>query len=236
MTEIGNGKKVRSMFDRISPRYDLLNRILSGGNDQRWRKRAVGLLGDLTGKSALDLCCGSGDFLQILDKKFGSNTRLYGADFSANMLSVARSRLDVSGKTHLLLIRADAMELPFDDNSMAAVTIGFGIRNVADKMKSLREIHRVLTPGGRLAIIEPSIPKNKLMASLFAFYFGTVMPLIGGIISGDYRAYKYLNDSVEAFPRPEEFLKMMTGAGFGNAAALPQLFGTAIIYLGDKAA
>lgn len=229
-----HGKKIQTMFDRISPRYDLLNRLLSGGSDMRWRRRAVALLGNLAGHAALDLCCGSGDFLLIFRRRHGDTVRLYGADFAANMLRVARLRLDAATPGRLSLVQADALALPYADASMAAVTIGFGIRNIVDKETALTEILRVLAPGGRLAIIEPAIPENRLVAALFKFYFGRVMPFIGGLISGDAAAYRYLNDSVAAFPAPDVFCDLMRRAGFGAVDAIPQTFGTAMIYFGEK--
>ncbi len=229
-----HGQNIESMFDRISPRYDLLNRVLSGGSDIRWRRKAVALLGNLQGKTALDLCCGSGDFLQILDKKNKSNVMLIGSDFADKMLRIAAKRLSISQKSTIGLCRADAQYIPLTDKSVNAVTIGFGIRNVTDKAKSLSEIYRVLAPGGRLVIIEPSIPRSKLIALFFSLYFGKIMPFIGGLISGDYQAYKYLNDSVEAFPAPEIFCGMLSDAGFLKVKSHPQLLGTAMIYFAQK--
>ncbi len=200
----------------------------------RWRKKAVDMLGDLKGKTALDLCCGSGDFLTILSEFYHSDINLYGADFAKNMLNIAHSRLGLDHRRNIILCQADAQALPFADNSINAVTIGFGIRNVTDKNKSLKDIHRVLSPTGKLVIIEPSIPKNKFVAFCFGFYFGKIMPLIGGLISGDFQAYKYLNKSVEAFPLPDNFCQMMTRAGFSNSKAYPQLLGTAVIYYAEK--
>ncbi|MEZ5359699.1 MAG: bifunctional demethylmenaquinone methyltransferase/2-methoxy-6-polyprenyl-1,4-benzoquinol methylase UbiE [Candidatus Zixiibacteriota bacterium] len=229
-----HGRKIESMFDRISPRYDFLNRLLSGFNDMRWRKKAVAMIGDVSGKAVLDLCCGSGDFMLIFDKKYGDTISIHGADFAAKMLVIAGQRLQNKTKSHILLTRADAQELPFADASIEAVTIGFGIRNVTDKPKALRDIHRILSPGGRLAIIEPAIPKNPIVRFLFSLYFGKIMPLIGGLISGNYQAYKYLNDSVEAFPSPDKFCKMIRDAGFAQAKGHPQFLETATIFLATK--
>ncbi len=222
------------MFNRISPRYDFLNRLLSGGHDMRWRRQAINLLGDMRAKRALDLCCGSGDFLSIFRRRYGDDIELYGVDFASQMLELAAKRLGRNSHAPLLLCQADALKLPFSDASVDAVTIGFGIRNIRDKLTALREIARVLSPGGRLAIIEPAIPRRALARSLFGFYFKRIMPLIGGAISGDYNAYKYLNDSVMAFPEPEAFLDLMTQAGLDDTRAIPRLFGTAMIYYARK--
>lgn len=229
-----HGEQLRAMFDRISRRYDLLNRLLSAGHDMRWRRRAARLLGDLSGKTVLDVCCGTGDFLRILRDRYGSNIRLCGADFTHGMLRLADSRLSANHRTAPFLCRADARSLPFADDAADAVTVGFGIRNIVEKDAALRDIFRVLAPGGRLVIVEPSIPQNPLAAALFLFYFKRVMPRIGGLVSGDYTAYKYLNDSVAAFPSPDQFLAHLAAAGFVHVTAYPQLFGTAMIYYGEK--
>jgi len=225
-----HGIKIQRMFDTISRRYDLLNRLLSFGMDIRWRWKAVKLLGDMRGKTVVDLCCGSGDFLVIFRKKYTGDIRLVGIDFARNMLTLAHQRFDRKGCERPWLCRADATRLPLPDQSADAVTIGFGIRNIVDKDGALREIYRALRPGGRLIIVEPAIPANFPARFLFTFYFRRVMPVIGGLISGDRAAYRYLHDSVATFPEPRRFLDLMTAAGFGDVRALPQSFGAAMIY------
>ncbi|MDD4051569.1 MAG: bifunctional demethylmenaquinone methyltransferase/2-methoxy-6-polyprenyl-1,4-benzoquinol methylase UbiE [candidate division Zixibacteria bacterium] len=232
MTETAHN---RTMFDRISPRYDLLNRLLSFGLDLRWRNRAVAMLGDLHGKTALDLCCGSGDFIAILFKKYRANINLIGVDFARRMLDIGRLRFMAAPHASIILCQGDALFIPCGDRTIDAVTIGFGIRNIDDKPAALKEIHRVLRAGGRLAIVEPSIPKNPLWRTLFSFYFGRVMPFVGGVISGDHGAYQYLHDSVAAFPDPDDFVALMRSAGFANASAIPQTLSTAMIYFAEKA-
>jgi len=246
MTNNRDGAAIQTMFDRISPRYDLLNRILSFGVDLRWRSQAVALLGDLHGKTVLDLCCGPGDFVAILQKRYKREITIIGADFARRMLGIAQKRFLPDGGSPLqgssplhrgsppLFCQADALSLPLADSSVDAVTIGFGIRNIADKPAALREIIRVLRPGGRLAIVEPALPGNRLLRFVFTFYFKNIMPLIGGIISGDQAAYKYLHDSVATFPRPDEFVAMIQAAGFADAKAIPQTFSSAMIYYGEK--
>ncbi|NMC42406.1 MAG: bifunctional demethylmenaquinone methyltransferase/2-methoxy-6-polyprenyl-1,4-benzoquinol methylase UbiE [candidate division Zixibacteria bacterium] len=235
MTETAHSRTIRTMFDRISPRYDLLNRVLSLGLDLRWRNRAVTMLADLRGQTALDLCCGSGDCIAILLKKYRNDIAVIGVDFARGMLDIARRRFVAADSSRIILCQADALALPCRDASIDAVTIGFGIRNIEDKPAALKEIHRVLRPGGRLAIIEPSVPKNRFWRGLFSFYFGKVMPFVGGVISGDRGAYQYLHDSVAAFPDPDEFVALMRSAGFVNATAIPQTPSTAMIYFAEKA-
>ena len=230
-----HGARIESMFNRISPRYDLLNRVISGGRDLAWRKTAVGLLGDLRGGTALDICCGSGDFLQILIGHYGPDIRLIGVDFAAGMLNLAKSRFGETNHHRLLLSRADAMYLPLADSSVDAITIGFGIRNVADRDRALRETYRVLRPGGRIVIIEPASPPNRFVRAAFLTYFKYLSPFIGGLISGDRAAYRYLHDSFIAFPPPERFLDQMKNAGYQIVRACPQFMGTAMIYFGEKA-
>ncbi len=233
MTESRDPQEIRSMFNRISPRYDVLNRVLSGFQDQRWRHRAVGLLGDLRGGTVLDLCCGTGDFIGIFQKKYGRDITIYGVDFAFHMLTRSRQRHTGTQQDHILHCQGDAMALPFLAGTFDAVTIGFGIRNVADRLVSLRDIYRILKAGGHLAIIEPSIPQNSLIGKPFSFYFKHIMPTIGGWLSGDRGAYKYLDASVTAFPSPEAFTSLMQQAGF-EAVFYPQFGGTAVIYVGRK--
>jgi len=229
-----HGARIESMFDRISPRYDLLNRIISGGRDLRWRRRAVDLLGDLHSGTALDICCGTGDFIKIFINVYGRDIDLIGIDFSRRMLDIARRRFGKQTDTELVLSRADAMFLPVADGSVDAITIGFGIRNVADRDRALRETYRVLRPGGKLAMIEPARPANPLIRRSFLLYFKYISPLIGGLLSGDRKAYRYLHDSFVAFPAPEQFTGQMKRAGYEDVRALPQFFGTAMIYIGRK--
>jgi demethylmenaquinone methyltransferase/2-methoxy-6-polyprenyl-1,4-benzoquinol methylase len=234
ITEKRRTKKIRAMFNRISHQYDLLNRLLSAGQDMRWRRRAVELLGNLRDKTVLDLCCGTGDFAQIFLKKYGGCIRVFGADFAPDMLNPAKNRLGSKNNSNLILCQADALHIPLADESIDAVTVGFGIRNIADRLSALKEILRVLRPDGKLAIIEPAIPKNPVIGLPFSFYFRFVMPIIGGIVSGDYNAYRYLNNSVEDFPSPDDFLALMKEAGFSKAKAFPQTLGMVMIYLGEK--
>lgn len=228
-------KNIQGMFDRISPRYDLLNRLISLGRDIGWRKTAVEMIGPLSeGETVLDLCCGTGDFIAVFHKRHEDRVKIIALDFSAGMLDAARIRFPENDYPHLLLGRADAMSLPCGDETISAVTIGFGIRNVADRPLALREIYRVLKPASRLVMIEPAQPPGIIMGRLFSFYFQNLSPIIGGMISGDRAAYKYLNDSFVAFPKPDQFLEMMRSAGFQKTKAVPQTFGTAMIYYGEK--
>jgi demethylmenaquinone methyltransferase/2-methoxy-6-polyprenyl-1,4-benzoquinol methylase len=232
MPDPSHGARIEAMFNRISRRYDLLNRLISFGQDRRWRRYAVSLLGNLKNKTALDLCCGSGDFLDTLLKRRNCD-RLYGVDFAADMLELARRRFNVADD-RLLFCRADALRLPFHDTSVDAVTIGFGIRNIADREAALAEIRRVLRSSGRLVMIEPAVPSRLFIRTAFLAYFEHLVPLIGGLLSGDRHAYRYLHDSSRAFPSPDEFCRLMTRIGYAQVKAIPQTFGAAMIYYGEK--
>jgi demethylmenaquinone methyltransferase/2-methoxy-6-polyprenyl-1,4-benzoquinol methylase len=225
---------VRGMFNRISPRYDLLNRLLSAGQDMSWRRKAIRLLGDLTDQTVIDLCCGTGDFLYLLGLQYGRSIRVAGIDFAGQMLHAAEKRLHTEHAPTLLFCQADALCLPVRDNSVSAITIGFGIRNIVDKEKVFAEILRVLAPQGKLVIIEPAMPENRLVRFCFTLYFRYLMPLVGGLISGDRDAYRYLHDTVAEFPRPHEFATTLQQNGFVNVRYLLQSFSTAAIYYAEK--
>jgi demethylmenaquinone methyltransferase/2-methoxy-6-polyprenyl-1,4-benzoquinol methylase len=214
------------MFDRISGRYDLLNRVLSLGIDQRWRKRLVRTAACTD--RVLDLATGTGDqLLEFLHRR--DVTSCVGLDLSAGMLAHAVRKLQDQPAT---LIRGSADSLPFADNTFDVVSISFGIRNVVKLDQALREMNRVLKPGGECLILEFGLPKNRLIRLGYLFYFRHVLPLIGGVISGDGKAYRYLNSSVESFPYDQEFADRMHDAGFPEVTFDRLSFGIAYLYKG----
>lgn len=225
---------VRRMFDRISPRYDLLNRLMSAGQDMRWRRKAIRLLGNLTGKTVLDLCCGTGDFIHLLGRQYGKTVQVCGIDFSEHMLRRAGTRLAGDHSPTMVLCQGDALQIPLRDESVEAVTIGFGIRNIVDKTRAFEEIRRVLKPRAKLIIIEPTLPGNLALRAGFTIYFRYIMPFIGGLISGDREAYKYLHDTVADFPCPDDFTLTIQQSGFVNVRCLLQALSTAAIYYGER--
>ena len=188
------------MFSRIAGSYDLLNRSLSLGIDQRWRRRTVALAGALDGREVVDVCCGTGD-LAVLFAERGA--QVVGVDFTPEMLARAVPKGRRAG--HTLFVHGDAMCLPIPDASADVASVAFGIRNVADRRGGLAEMARVVRPGGLVIVLEFTTPPGKLFGALYRFYFTQLLPKLGGIISGDGDAYSYLPRTVLAWPSPDEF-------------------------------
>lgn len=228
-------KDVHLMFDRISGRYDLLNRLLSMRRDVVWRKKVAQLLPERENLSVLDLATGTGDLVLSLFENCPRVTYGVGLDMAGKMLEIAQDKVvrkNMSPKIEL--IRSDATELPVGDNRFSAVTIAFGIRNVTDVNRSLCEMHRILEPNGKALILEFSLPENKLIRSGYLFYFRRILPAIGSIVSGDGYAYRYLNQTVETFPYGQQFCALMENAGFENVKEHCLTLGIATIYEGTK--
>lgn len=223
------------MFDRIAFRYDLLNRLLSFRQDVGWRKFMAQRLPHGENLRVLDLATGTCDALLGLYRESGRISKGVGLDMSANMLSLGRDKLEHRNLLgSLSLMRADAEEIAIRDDSFDAATIAFGIRNVPDVPKALRDIRRILKPDGRALILEFSLPSNAVFRALYLFYFRHVLPTVGGLVSGDRSAYQYLNQSVEQFPYGEAFCELLRDAGYKNIAATPLSFGIATLYEGEK--
>lgn len=201
------------MFDRIAHRYDLVNTVLSGGTDGGWRRRAARATGLAQGGAALDVACGSGKLTAELSRIAGPNGRVVGLDFSPQMLEVARR--DHPG---IEFIEGDALELPFGDGSFDASTIAFGLRNLADPVKGLREMLRVVGPGGRAVVLEFVRPPEGMVGSAYRLYLRTLLPAIGGAISRQPSAYRYLSDTVDSYRTPEELRAMAAAAGWQHVA------------------
>jgi demethylmenaquinone methyltransferase/2-methoxy-6-polyprenyl-1,4-benzoquinol methylase len=193
---------VRSMFDAIAPRYDLVNRIMTFRMDVGWRRKTVVSLGLAAGAVVLDLACGTGDLCRELSS---SGLRPVGVDLSYGMLAAAR--------TDAPLLQGDALRLPFPDGSVGGVTCGFALRNFASLPPFFAELARVVQPGGRVALLEVAEPPNRLLRAGHGFYFGKVVPLVGGLLS-DPAAYRYLPRSVAYLPEPTTMLDQLARAGF----------------------
>ena len=225
-TEAEASKKVREMFTQIAPRYDLLNHLLSFELDRVWRARAAKHLQPILERPdavVLDLCCGTGDLAFAL--ALAGKARIVGADFAHTMLVRARAKSsDMSGAggagatTHMPFLEADALRLPFSDSSFDLVTSAFGFRNLANYEGGLREIHRVLKPGGTIAILEFVEPPEGFLGDLYRWYFTKVLPRIGWLISGHQSAYTYLPKSVARFFRPPELAALLRSGGYQSVS------------------
>jgi demethylmenaquinone methyltransferase/2-methoxy-6-polyprenyl-1,4-benzoquinol methylase len=223
--------RIATMFDAIAARYDLLNHLLSAGIDRSWRSRAIASL-ELTGReTVLDLCTGTADLaIAAVDAPVGAR-RVLGVDFAGEMLRVGLEKLRRRGlRAQVSLVRGDATRIPVADASVDAVTIGFGIRNVEDTAAACREMSRVLTTNGRLAILEFAIPTTPVVRPLYLWYFRRVLPWIGRMISRDRGAYGYLPASVGSFATPAEFVKILRQSGFRDVSAVPLTFGIVFLY------
>ena len=223
------------MFDAIAGKYDLLNHLLSAGIDGRWRRRAIRSL-QLTGRErVLDLCTGTADLAIAARTARPAAASVVGIDFSSAMLSVARVKLlQRRLEASVALVRGDATRTPLADRSVDAVTIAFGIRNVENVEAACAEARRVLTPGGRLAILEFAIPTGRAIRPVYLWYFNRVLPRIGRLVSRHGAAYGYLPASVGSFAPPQEFVKRLNQAGFTDVAANPLTFGIVVLYTARK--
>lgn len=230
-------RAVRDMFTSIAPRYDLLNHVLSCNVDRMWWRRTARTFRHILGRAdsrVLDLCCGTGDMTFALRREAGkSPARILGADFSHAMLQRAAAK-SLAAQSVLDWIEADALNLPFPSAHFDLVISAFGFRNLADYDAGLREIIRVLRPGGECGILDFGEPQGPL-GSLYRIYFKQVLPRIGTIISGVSGPYAYLPASVERFPSPPQMLERMKAAGFGEASWTPYTFGIAGLYRAKKA-
>ena len=217
------------IFNRIAKSYDSVNRVLSFGLDIKWRKKVNSLLPKKESIHLLDLATGTGDQAIMLCDCNPHIEKAVGMDLSEEMLTVGRTKIGRFGE-RIQLRTGDACNIPSEDNCFDAVTISFGIRNVPDVVRSMTEMNRVLNTGGKALVLEFSLPKNPIVRFGHLFYLRHILPFIGGLISGDYEAYRYLNTSIEAFPYGEEFCDLFREAGFKTVNAHPVSFGIATIY------
>ncbi len=226
-------EKVQEMFNGIAPKYDLLNHLLSLGIDKAWRRKAMRELERGAKDRVLDVACGTGDF-SIEALRHGVR-QVVGVDISENMLAVAREKARDKGlEEQLEFLYGDSEQLTFPDENFDAVTVAFGVRNFEHLERGLREMCRVLRPGGRVVILEFSTPDRFPMKQLYRFYFKHILPRVGGLVSGDRGAYEYLPASVFAFPQGDRFLDIMRACGFRDVRRRPLTFGIATLYTGEK--
>ena len=216
--------EVRTMFDRIAPVYDVMNRVMTAGLDQRWRRITAGAV-VVKGNKGLDACCGTGD-LAVADVRAGGTVT--GLDFSPRMLERARKKSDA-----VTWLEGDLLALPFEDGSFDASTVGFGVRNVVDLERGLGELARVLAPGGRVGILEITQPRG-VLAPFYRVWFDRVVPLLGKILPGG-SAYTYLPASVRRFPGPDELASLLERAGFGDVEYRTFAGGIVALHTGTRA-
>lgn len=221
--------KVKKMFDNIAGRYDFLNHLLSFGLDFYWRKKALNLSGLNSDSILLDVACGTGD-VAIQAKKMGVQ-KIYGADFSYNMLSLFDKKANwIDGN----LVQMVAEKIPFKDESVTNITVAFGVRNFYDIQEGFNSFYRILKLSGNATIIEFRMPSNKIVKALYKFYFKNILPILGGIISGDKAAYTYLPDSVEEFDEKINLEILLRNSGFSKIKKYNLTFGTVQVVIAKK--
>ena len=224
---------VRDMFGAIASTYDLMNRLMTGGLDQRWRKKVARLADPKPGQRLLDLATGTGDLAVALLDQGGAKVRVIGLDFSSGMIRRGAHKFSDSGGRHQAIV-GDLESMSFRANRFDAVTIGFGVRNLGDIPRGLSEMYRVLRPGGRLVILEASTPRNALVARCTRLHTEYVLPLLGRLVSGNREAYSYLPWSVEQFPARERVLELLREAGFTAPRYDDCFLGVATIFSATK--
>lgn len=239
MTQIvdKSGDRVRAMFAQIAPKYDRLNHLLSLNIDKRWRRKTLRKLHLQPGVPVLDVCTGTGDLALAISKELGPDTEVVGTDFCVEMLEFARIKQEriVPPGSNLRFIEADTQALPFDDNTFQCVTVAFGLRNVSDTMRGLREMVRVTKPGGQVAVLEFSKPTAPGLKQIYNTYFLQVLPRVGqALASNDKSAYEYLPQSVQQFPCGEALASLMRDAGLENVILTPMTLGVVTLYIGTK--
>ena len=227
-------KQVSTMFDNIAPYYDLLNKVLSLGIDKVWRRKAIRLLKEDNPKIILDVATGTADLALEIAKTLQPE-KIVGVDISTEMLAIGRQKIDKKSLSQLITLEeGDSENLPFESNSFDAITVAFGVRNFENLEKGLAEMFRVLKPNGKVIILEFSKPTIFPFKQLFNFYFKYILPTIGKLTSKDPKAYKYLYESVQAFPDGKHFVKILDKLGYQSTKSISLSLGICSIYLGRK--
>lgn len=232
-SDLGKKEQVAKMFDNISENYDGLNRVISFGIDVKWRKKVIAIVGENNPKQLLDIATGTGD-LAIMMASLNPD-KITGLDISAGMLEVGKQKIakaNLSDKIEMLV--GDSENMPFNDNTFDAITVSFGVRNFANLDKGLTEINRVLKPGGKLVILETSVPTKFPYKQGYHFHSSVILPIIGKLFSKDKVAYSYLSESANSFPFGKKFNNILLKNGFTTATDKPVTFGVATIYVATK--
>jgi demethylmenaquinone methyltransferase/2-methoxy-6-polyprenyl-1,4-benzoquinol methylase len=235
-------RRIRNMFGEISPKYDFLNHVLSGGTDRYWRWRTIRAVPPAGGEPILDVCTGTGDLAIAYWRKGKGRVRVVGTDFTHEMLTRAeakgesvRNRKRRTASESLSFLEADTQRLPFADDTFQIVSVAFGLRNVTNTKLGLREMARVCRPGGRVAVLEFSTPGNRLFRGVYSFYFRRVLPRLGQLfMRNSQSAYEYLPASVSEFPQGEQLADLMRTCGMTDVTFRPLTFGIATLYVGRK--
>ena len=227
-------ERVHDVFEKIYNKYDKMNGIISFQRHIAWRKQTMKEMNVQKGMKALDVCCGTADWTIALADTVGSEGKVVGLDFSKNMLSVGEEKVKQLGLNHVSLIHGNAMELPFNDNEFDVVTIGFGLRNVPDYIQVLKEMTRVVKPGGKVVCLETSQPTMIGFKQGYKLYFKFIMPIFGKMFAKSYKEYSWLQESASTFPGMKELAKMFSEVGLTNIKVKPFTFGVAAMHLGIK--
>lgn len=231
-SKLSKKEQVAGMFDGIAARYDLLNHLLSMGIDKGWRRKAIREVAAINPKTILDVATGTGDLAIAAAKKL-PDAQITGVDISVGMLEVGRKKMAAQG-LNITMLEGDSERLPFADASFDAVMCAYGVRNFENLEAGLRDMARVLRPGGKLAILEFSRPKAFPMSQIYNFYFKAILPTIGRLVSKHSSAYTYLPASVAVFPEGADFLEILKRAGFSKVAAWPLTFGITTLYTASR--
>jgi len=227
--------RVREVFDSVAAQYDLMNDLMSGGLHRLWKRFTIELSAVRSGQTVLDIAGGTGDLAAKFSKLVGADGKVILADINAAMLSVGRDRLiDRGALSNIDVVQADAQFLPFDDNSIDCITIAFGLRNVTDKAKALRSMHRVLKPGGRVLVLEFSKPTSPLLSKVYDAYSFSALPAMGKLITDDEDSYRYLAESIRKHPDQESLLEMVEDAGFVDCRYHNMTGGIVAVHRGIK--
>jgi len=233
-SSLGKKQQVAEMFNNIAGRYDFLNHFLSMGIDKTWRKKAIKEVASANPKQILDVATGTGD-MAIAASGAIPGAKITGVDIAAQMLDEGRKKIATEGLNKLINMQlADSESLPFANDTYDAVMCAYGVRNFEDLEKGLKEMQRVMRPGGKLAILEFSRPASFPVKQLYTFYFRRILPTVGGLLSKHKTAYTYLPESVNAFPDGQKFCAILTGCGFKNAHARPLTLGVTTLYTATK--
>jgi demethylmenaquinone methyltransferase/2-methoxy-6-polyprenyl-1,4-benzoquinol methylase len=226
---------VQDHFDTVAPRYDLTNTLLSFGLQHVWKRHAVAMLQLKPGERVVDVCGGTADLALLAAQAVLPAGRLVVYDFNRAMMALGQDKVREANLTHAIaFVQGDAESLALPDRSFDAAMVGFGIRNLSDMVQGLREMHRVLKPGGRIMILEFSQPTKPWFKALYDFYSFTVMPLVGQIMVGSWQAYTYLPESIRLFPSPGELSETLRGLGFAKITYQPLSNGIAVAHVGKK--